>query len=99
MYSKKSWGGSVDPFIQVMFKQNSNVGDEKVSLVIFEYNDKDLIGIPGPDHPDSVCLYPTFVTPEALPNVVPPNRRTTSAMTSPWKCRCAMPPIKASSSS
>lgn len=44
MYSKKAWGGSVDPFIQVMFKQNSDASDEPVSLVIFEYNDKNLLG-------------------------------------------------------
>jgi len=52
MYSKKSWGGSVDPFIQVMFKQNPNAGDEPVSLVIFEYNDKELLGYAPEAHPD-----------------------------------------------
>ncbi|KIW03737.1 uncharacterized protein PV09_05044 [Verruconis gallopava] len=52
MYSKKAWGGSVDPFIQVMFKKNPNAGDGKVSLVIFEYQDKNLLGKPIPDRPD-----------------------------------------------
>jgi hypothetical protein len=54
MYSKKAWGGSVDPFIQVIFKQNEDAGDRRVSLVIFEYHDKDLLGKPVGDNPDEV---------------------------------------------
>lgn len=57
MYSKKSWGGSVDPFIQVMFKQMPDASNEPVSLVIFEYNDKNLLGKPLPDDPDQVITY------------------------------------------
>lgn len=46
MYSRKAWGGRVDPFILVKFsKVNNNVkSDPKASLVIFEWNDEDLIG-------------------------------------------------------
>ena len=44
----------MDPFIQVMFKQNPNAGDEPVSLVIFEYNDKELLGYAPEAHPDEV---------------------------------------------
>lgn len=61
MYSKKSWGGAVDPFIQVMFKQNAGALDEPVSLVIFEYHDKNLLGKPLPDNPDEVGSATTSV--------------------------------------
>ena len=45
MYSRKAWGGSVDPFILVKFsKVDSQDGDPLASLVIFEWNDEDLIG-------------------------------------------------------
>lgn len=45
MYSRKAWGGSVDPFILVKFSKVNNVkGDPKASLVIFEWNDEGLIG-------------------------------------------------------
>jgi hypothetical protein len=54
MYSKKAWGGSVDPFIQVMFQRQEDAGDKTVSLVIFEYMDKNLLGKPVPKSPDEV---------------------------------------------
>jgi hypothetical protein len=60
MYSKKSWGGSVDPFIQVMFKQNTEAKDEPVSLVIFEYHDKNLLGKAIPDS-DEVWAFSRYV--------------------------------------
>ncbi|KAJ5122251.1 WD-40 repeat protein [Penicillium atrosanguineum] len=45
MYSRKAWGGSVDPFILVKFtKSNVPEGDPLASLVIFEWNDENLIG-------------------------------------------------------
>ncbi|KAJ6144807.1 Transmembrane receptor eukaryota [Penicillium chermesinum] len=45
MYSRKAWGGSVDPFILVKFSK-SEVGesDPLASLVIFEWQDYGLIG-------------------------------------------------------
>ncbi|KAF2138716.1 uncharacterized protein K452DRAFT_290370 [Aplosporella prunicola CBS 121167] len=50
MYSKKSWGGQVDPFILVKFVKD-NIAIEKgekpiVSLLIFEWEDRDLLGKP-----------------------------------------------------
>lgn len=47
MYSRTAWGGPVDPFIRVKFL-NSTVPegtDPIVSLVIFQWTDKDLVGI------------------------------------------------------
>ena len=49
MYSRKSWGGNTDPFILTKFikpKDLKNKQDPMVSLVIFEWQDKDLIGSP-----------------------------------------------------
>lgn len=49
MYSKKSWGGSVDPFILVKFLNNTlpEGDDPTVSLVIFEWKDRKFVGVPG----------------------------------------------------
>ncbi|GAB1214464.1 hypothetical protein ATERTT37_003627 [Aspergillus terreus] len=46
MYSRKAWGGSVDPFILTKFSPQSDIGDSDplVSLVIFEWTDESLIG-------------------------------------------------------
>ncbi|QUC22140.1 uncharacterized protein UV8b_06381 [Ustilaginoidea virens] len=48
MYSRTSWGGPVDPFILVKFLNSSKpeVSDPIVSLIIFEWQDKDLVGFP-----------------------------------------------------
>lgn len=60
MYSKKSWGGSVDPFILVKFLKD-DIAVEKgedpiVSLLIFEWQDKDLLGKPSDaDYMDVSC--------------------------------------------
>lgn len=46
MYSRKAWGGSVDPFIQIRFSKPTleDDADPVVSLVIFEFRDEVLIG-------------------------------------------------------
>jgi len=46
MYSKKAWGGSVDPYISVKFLNASGdvQGDPIVSLVLFEWKDEYLLG-------------------------------------------------------
>jgi hypothetical protein len=53
MYSRKSWGGSVDPYILVKFVDHNgdDNNDPLASLVIFEWNDEELIGVmpPGSD--------------------------------------------------
>lgn len=50
MYSRKSWGGAVDPYILTKFIKLTPEEDVDlvVSLVIFEWKDEGLIGI----HPD-----------------------------------------------
>ena len=46
MYSKKAWGGSVDPFILTKFSKPKDVKDDPlVSIVIYESRDRDLIGV------------------------------------------------------
>jgi hypothetical protein len=52
MYSKKAWGGAVDPHILVKWLPNTgdNTTDQIASMVIFEWKDYDLIGVlPTPD--------------------------------------------------
>lgn len=45
MYSRKAWGGQVDPFILTKFVSESpGEGDPLVSMVIFEWSDEALIG-------------------------------------------------------
>lgn len=50
MYSKKSWGGKVDPFILVKFlknDKNKGIEDPTVGVVIWEYKDQLLLGKPS----------------------------------------------------
>ncbi|GAB7357841.1 hypothetical protein MBLNU230_g0012t1 [Neophaeotheca triangularis] len=56
MYSKKSWGGAVDPFILTKFIPPKNLeGDPIVSLVVFEWQDRPLIGKAVPeDDPEEI---------------------------------------------
>ena len=51
MYSRKAWGGSIEPFVLTKFVKSDGEeeGDPLVSLVIFEWNDEGLIGRPTPD--------------------------------------------------
>lgn len=54
MYSRKAWGGDIDPFILTKFvKAEDDIADQDalVSLVIFEWGDEALIGrqVPGTD--------------------------------------------------
>lgn len=46
MYSKPSWSGPVDPYISIKLLNNKDANkDELVSLIIFEWKDKPLIGV------------------------------------------------------
>jgi hypothetical protein len=54
MYSKKQWGGAIDPFILVTFLKDDSPPDRTVSLIIFEYRDKGLLGKPIGDDVDQV---------------------------------------------
>lgn len=52
MYSKKAWGGSVDPFILITFIKSSQEGKDNpsVGVVVYEWRDEDLIGVwPPPE--------------------------------------------------
>jgi hypothetical protein len=53
MYSRKAWGGNVDPFILTKFMKPEDIPegeDPVVSLVVFEWQDKHLIGKPVEDN-------------------------------------------------
>lgn len=55
MYSRKDWGGNLDPFILTKFMKPENIPegeDPIVSLVVFEWKDKPFIG--KPVEPDDV---------------------------------------------
>lgn len=51
MYSKKSWGGKVDPFILVKFlhtgERNQGIEQPTVGIVIWEWKDTLLLGKPA----------------------------------------------------
>jgi hypothetical protein len=52
MYSKRSWGGPVDPFILIDFIKPNDIPKDQdpiASLLLFEWDDRNLIGIPNPD--------------------------------------------------
>lgn len=69
MYSRKSWGGSVDPFILVKFlKPPAEQKAASVSLVIFEWKDEELVGVfpEGAAPGTPVCTTSMFYTPEPL---------------------------------
>lgn len=47
MYSKKAWGGDIDPFIVTQFvkSKEGNGDDPVVGIVIYEWKDESLIGV------------------------------------------------------
>ena len=55
MYSKESWGGAVDPYIEVSFQKQDGT-DAVASVIIYEWKDFSLIGRPHPEQPDKVRL-------------------------------------------
>ena len=58
MWSKKSWGGEIDPFIEVNFKAKpDSKGDEIVSLLIFEWEDGNYLGRLLSEGSEEVCTY------------------------------------------
>jgi hypothetical protein len=48
MYSRKTWGGSIDPFILTKFESATTGSnpDPIVSFVVFEWHDEKFIGRP-----------------------------------------------------
>lgn len=63
MYGRNTWGGPVDPFILVKFLNSSKPqGDDPIaSLVIFEWKDQSLVGVPDPQTGENVSLTNVFV--------------------------------------
>ncbi|KAK0385797.1 hypothetical protein NLU13_6974 [Sarocladium strictum] len=50
MYGRKTWGGPVDPFIEVKFlTDNSKTDKPMASMIIFEWRDQDYVGVPSPN--------------------------------------------------
>jgi len=67
MYSRKAWGGNVDPFILTKFMKPEDIPegeDPVVSLVVFEWQDKHLIG--KPVEGNDVSTLETFKMEEAV---------------------------------
>lgn len=63
MYSKKSWGGKVEPYIMVKFidtdkKQPVPIEDPTVGVVIWEWKDSDLLGKPDDVPVEDVGIAP-----------------------------------------
>ena len=54
MYSRASWGGSIDPFISTTFDNSSAdiAKDTTVSFVVFEWRDENLLGALNPQAKD-----------------------------------------------
>jgi len=52
MYSRKAWGGSLDPFILTKFLRYEPTGEDDpnddpiVAAIIYEWEDEHLIGVP-----------------------------------------------------
>lgn len=58
MWSKKSWGGTINPFIEVAFTAKPDTAkDEVVSLLIFEWDDEQYVGRPRSKDSQDVSLY------------------------------------------
>ena len=55
MYSRTTWGGPIDPFILIKFFGDTPEGsDPTVSLILFQWADKDLVGVPQENVPGPV---------------------------------------------
>ena len=60
MYSKKAWGGDVEPYIMARFDHAAVRDDEDtdpvVAVAIFNWNDVNYIGSSAPEAPDKVGI-------------------------------------------
>jgi hypothetical protein len=55
MYGPGAWGGNVDPFILVKFQQaEKGQEDTHVSLIMYEWRDQPLLGMPNPENDEEV---------------------------------------------
>lgn len=62
MYSKNSWGGTEDPYIDVKFvpyepKDDNDKTEPVIATVIFDWADEHLLGAFAPNDPDYVCSF------------------------------------------
>lgn len=96
MYSRNTWGGPVEPFILVKFL-NSTAQEQKdpiASLVIFEWKDKNFIGIPDPDTHATVRASPSSAW---FINSDPSHSGLVSVMMTLSNKAIATPPIRVNS--
>ena len=56
MYTKKAWGGNVDPAITIKFTPHEE--DHSISLIIFEWNDEEYLGRYPSEDSYAVCFFP-----------------------------------------
>ncbi|RDW94676.1 integral membrane protein-like protein [Coleophoma crateriformis] len=67
MYSRRAWGGAVDPFILIKFEKQTvtDGSDPMASLVVFEWRDEHLIGV----YPTADSMQKEFICdPENIQN-------------------------------
>ena len=90
MYSKKAWGGDTDPFIETKFIKTTPEGDEDplVSLVIFEWEDEELVGRWPSD--DAQKVRATFVDELGSTLIGRVHRRFTSVTMPPFSLNFAL---------
>lgn len=58
MYSQKSWGGDVPPFILITFLKDESEepsGNDMVGFIVYEWRDQHLLGKPAPNSDGQVC--------------------------------------------
>jgi hypothetical protein len=62
MYSRSAWGGDIDPFVLVeVEKIEANDRDPIMSLVIFEWKDRHLIGKHPPGNEEQEVRAPDLL--------------------------------------
>lgn len=74
MYSRTTWGGPVDPFILVKFlnAKAADGADPIASLIVFQWQDKDLVGIPDENIPGPVSLWAGLIIGSGvMPDLLP----------------------------
>ena len=61
MYSRKAWGGGVEPYILAKFVKYQPNGEQDdadpvIAAAIFEYSENELLGKESPSAPGQVCV-------------------------------------------
>ncbi|KAL3423191.1 hypothetical protein PVAG01_04938 [Phlyctema vagabunda] len=92
MYSRKAWGGAVDPFILIKFiKQTADEGSDPIaSIVVFEWKDEHLIGV----YPTADSLQKEYICdPENISNGFCNTNQTGRFILSPNATELSVNPI------